>query len=243
MTIYTAITPTYLYIKQHSVTGLKYFGKTVKKDPIKYKGSGTRWSHHIKKHGKQFVETIWLSELYTNTSIVEHALHFSVENNIVESDDWANLIPENGLDGTDGQHSTKPFSFLKKEILITGINLNQYCRLNNLNQSAMQGVLTGRLYIHKNYTSSDPIHIEFWKIEIPKRKKTSRQNQSKSLKGKPKSELHKENLSASLTGKNNSHSDETKSKLSAKFFTLIETKQSFNKISLSRYHPEFKQHY
>ena len=32
--------PTYLYIKQHSVTKLKYFGKTTKKDPVKYLGSG-----------------------------------------------------------------------------------------------------------------------------------------------------------------------------------------------------------
>ena len=99
MNIYTPIIPTYLCIKQHSVTKLKYFCKTVKKDPIKYLGSGTHWLRHIKKHGKQFVETIWLSDLYYDTSITEHALHFSRENSIVESTDWANLILENGLDG------------------------------------------------------------------------------------------------------------------------------------------------
>ena len=31
------VTPTYLYIKQHSITGLKYFGCTTRKDHIKYK--------------------------------------------------------------------------------------------------------------------------------------------------------------------------------------------------------------
>jgi len=97
--IYSPITPTYLCIKQHSITKKKYFGKTTRSDPIKYKGSGVYWGLHINKHGRQFVETIWLSDLYYDTSIVEQALHFSHENSIVESDDWANIIPENGLDG------------------------------------------------------------------------------------------------------------------------------------------------
>ena len=97
-TMYTPIKPTYLYIKQHSVTGLKYFGKTTQ-DPYKYLGSGTRWRNHIKKHGRKFVETIWLSDLYYDTSITEHALHFSYENNIVKSNEWANLKPEDGLEG------------------------------------------------------------------------------------------------------------------------------------------------
>ena len=42
--------PTWLYIKEHNVTGLKYFGKTTR-DPLKYKGSGTHWTRHISKHG------------------------------------------------------------------------------------------------------------------------------------------------------------------------------------------------
>ena len=97
--IYTPITPTYLYIKQHSITKKKYFGKTIRKDPLKYLGSGNYWKEHINKYGKEFVETIWLSDLYYDTSISEHALHFSCENNIVKSNDWANLMPETGLEG------------------------------------------------------------------------------------------------------------------------------------------------
>lgn len=107
--IYKPITPTYLYIKQHSVTGLKYFGKTTKTDPYKYSGSGTYWKKHCKKHGKKFVKTLWVSDLYYDTSIVEIALHFSKENNIVESNDWANLILENGLDGGCTHIKNKPF--------------------------------------------------------------------------------------------------------------------------------------
>ena len=51
MNIYNSITPTYLYVKQHSITGMKYFGKTTR-NPIKYIGSGKYWKRHISKHGK-----------------------------------------------------------------------------------------------------------------------------------------------------------------------------------------------
>ena len=43
----------YLYVKQHSITKLKYFGMTEKqKCPIKYLGSGLLWNKHINKHNK-----------------------------------------------------------------------------------------------------------------------------------------------------------------------------------------------
>ena len=44
MLVDDSFVPTWLYIKQHNITKLKYFGKTVRKDPIKYKGSGTYWN-------------------------------------------------------------------------------------------------------------------------------------------------------------------------------------------------------
>jgi hypothetical protein len=91
---------TYLYIKQHSITGLKYFGKTTKKDPYKYLGSGTYWKNHIKKHGKEHVITLSVYGPYTDKIYLEkQALAMSDWFNIVESDEWANLINENGLDG------------------------------------------------------------------------------------------------------------------------------------------------
>ena len=42
---------TFIYIKTHNRTGLKYFGKTINKDVEKYHGSGKHWKNHIKKHG------------------------------------------------------------------------------------------------------------------------------------------------------------------------------------------------
>ncbi len=106
MTTYS-IPPTVLYVKQHSVTGLKYFGKTTR-DPYKYKGSGIHWLRHCKKYPGE-IKTIWVSEPYTDADIVsEFALAFSKTNNIIESKDWANLIAENGLGGgTPGTLSTE----------------------------------------------------------------------------------------------------------------------------------------
>jgi len=100
------MTPTWLYIKQHNKTGLKYFGKTIK-DPYTYKGSGKYWKDHIRKHGND-VTTVWC-ELFNHKEIlVEYAMKFSKDNNIVESDEWANLIIENGIDGNVPGNKASP---------------------------------------------------------------------------------------------------------------------------------------
>jgi len=97
--------PTYLYIKQHSVTGLKYFGKTIQDDPIKYLGSGPYWKSHINKHGKDYVETLWTKLFNDVDELVYFALMFSKENAIVESANWANKIIEDGLNGYTSEQS------------------------------------------------------------------------------------------------------------------------------------------
>lgn len=89
---------TYLYVKTHNVTGLKYFGKTIRSDYIKYRGSGKYWLRHIKKYGDDIS-----TELYYKSDnlkdIEDKAIKFSKDNNIVESNQWANLKYENGKDG------------------------------------------------------------------------------------------------------------------------------------------------
>lgn len=87
----------YLYIKQHSVTGLKYFGRTESDNPFKYPGSGIRWTRHYKKHGKRHIKTLEIWGFDNQELCTEFALKFSADNDIVQSKDWANLIPENGL--------------------------------------------------------------------------------------------------------------------------------------------------
>lgn len=89
--------PTYLYIKTHNITGLKYFGKTTK-DPYRYNGSGKHWLAHLKKHGGNITTEI-VGFFASPNDCTEFATHFSVDNKIVESEDWANMIIENGLDG------------------------------------------------------------------------------------------------------------------------------------------------
>ena len=90
--------PTFLYIKQHSVTGKLYFGKTVR-HPEKYYGSGRYWTQHIKKHGKEHVINLWFCLFLDFESIRNFALKFSIEQDIVNSKLWANEIYETCLDG------------------------------------------------------------------------------------------------------------------------------------------------
>lgn len=93
-------TPTYLYIKRHRITGLLYFGKTINNDPEhSYDGSGVRWSNHCNFHGWD-IETLWFCLFTDRDEIVKFALMCSEQWDIVKSEEWANLVPENGLDGT-----------------------------------------------------------------------------------------------------------------------------------------------
>lgn len=90
--------PTRLYIKE--LAGVKYFGKTTMPDAHSYTGSGVIWKKRIKKYGKENIKTLWVSDWFHDaTSLTEFALKFSEDNQIVESKEWANYIPENGLDG------------------------------------------------------------------------------------------------------------------------------------------------
>lgn len=94
-----AFSPTALLVVTHNVTGLKYFCKTAKLDKIQYyKGSGTYWKRHRKIHGSDISVGV-LGVYYEKERCTEAALKFSKDNNIVDSNEWANLIEENGLDG------------------------------------------------------------------------------------------------------------------------------------------------
>jgi hypothetical protein len=96
------IKATRLYIKRHKVTGLKYFGKSTSNLIESYNGSGKYWKTHIAKHGKQRIEHVWNSQwFYNKKELEEFALAFSELFDIVKSNEWANLIVENGLDGGD----------------------------------------------------------------------------------------------------------------------------------------------
>ena len=66
---------------------------------LKYLGSGTIWNRHIKKHGIEYVETVWFCLFYDKEDCKEFAEGFSEQEKIVESKVWTNLRPENGING------------------------------------------------------------------------------------------------------------------------------------------------
>lgn len=88
---------TFLYIKQHRRTSLKYFGKT-SIDPYHYSGSGWHWSNHLRKHGNDVI-TLRVWEFDDIKECKRFALKFSIDNNIVSSKAWANMVNESGVGG------------------------------------------------------------------------------------------------------------------------------------------------
>lgn len=97
----------YLYVKTHNKTGLKYFGKTTNEDPSSYKGSGKYWTKHLKKNGYDFsTEIIAEFDDEDIEKCTKFAIEYSIAHDIVNSEEWANLCEENGLDGAPKGHIT-----------------------------------------------------------------------------------------------------------------------------------------
>lgn len=90
--------PTRLSVKE--LNGVKYLCKSTLHDFEKYTGSGVHWKKIVKKYGRNNVKTLWVSDwFYCPHHLQDFALMYSEYNQVVESDEWANLKPETGLDG------------------------------------------------------------------------------------------------------------------------------------------------
>ena len=93
----------YLMIKEIEETGLRYLCKRKyipdSNDHILYKGSGVYWKRVLKAHPEYNIKTTVLG-LYDKDEIREYGSYYSTLYNIVESKEWANLMPETG-DGGD----------------------------------------------------------------------------------------------------------------------------------------------
>jgi hypothetical protein len=90
-----------LMIKTHNATGLKYlcYTRSEGKEYSAYKGSGTLWKKHLATYGDDIVtELIYETDSYEDFK--EVAISKSIEFNVVQSDEWANLKIEGG-DGGD----------------------------------------------------------------------------------------------------------------------------------------------
>lgn len=96
----------YLYIKTHNKTGLKYLGKTISKNPFKYKGSGVYWTRHLKIHGDD-ISTEIIFESESKEEIKEKGIYYSYLWDVVNSKNWANLKIEEGDGGNGGANKGK----------------------------------------------------------------------------------------------------------------------------------------
>ena len=86
-------------LKTQIETGLKYLCYTTKKDPFGYKGSGKRWKNHLKVHGAN-IHTEILGIFDTEIELKKKGVYYSKLWQVVDSDEFANLRPEEG-DGGD----------------------------------------------------------------------------------------------------------------------------------------------
>ena len=96
--------PSVLYIKRikrDCGNYIYYFGKTSSIENVyDYTGSGTIWLKYVSKYGKNKIETVWVSSIYLDSiEIQKIALRFSIENDIINSNSWANIEYENGVTG------------------------------------------------------------------------------------------------------------------------------------------------
>lgn len=161
--------PTYLYVKTHLKTGLKYFGKTIK-DPFQYWGSGVYWQRHLKCHGHEHSTSI--IGLFTDENdLRESAIRFSRENNIVKSDEWANLKEEDGMMG--------------------GATRTGYV-MSESEKDHLRQMNRGRSYVHSEERRK--------KISDANRKRGTKIAEANRLRAKPLSEETKLKISNSLKG-------------------------------------------
>lgn len=101
--------PTALLVMEHNITGLKYFCKTTVLDRVyRYKGSGIAWTKHLREHG--FDVNVGVLGFYVEEKrCLDAAKKFSIENNIVDNNEWANLVIETGKNGASMEGERNPF--------------------------------------------------------------------------------------------------------------------------------------
>lgn len=200
--------PTYLYIKQHIITGKLYFGKTTQSfnKMLKYKGSGKHWLSHIKLHNKEYVVTLWY-QLYDNPfELVADALSMSKSFDIVDNDTWLNLRFENGLDG--GSIGYKQSTEHTNKIRIANTGKKRTAETLLLLSISHIGIPQSEESKQKKRGKPS------WNLGIPCTDK-HKELMSIRFKGKSHTKEHNDKISLANSGENNSfynqkHSDKSK---------------------------------
>jgi hypothetical protein len=123
----------YLCVKTHTTTGLKYLCQTTNINPHKYRGSGKYWKLHLKKHGYEHNTKI-IKECSSNSELKEWGLYYSNLWNVVASNDWANLKPEEGEGAASGKYNHMKLSEQRKKTSLRMLALGE----NHFNKSPEQ---------------------------------------------------------------------------------------------------------
>lgn len=77
--------------------GLRYLCITKRKDYKKYKGSGSYWKNHLSKYGDDITTEV-IFETDDHQKLSEAGIYYSNLYNVVESNEWANQVPEKGYE-------------------------------------------------------------------------------------------------------------------------------------------------
>lgn len=102
----------YILLKTHNVTKLKYLCRHVTDNEhtcYTYTGSGTYWKRHIEKHGND-VSTQILAKCETYVEATKIGIEYSKLWNVVDSDEFANLVQESGQGGSEVAKCRKKFN-------------------------------------------------------------------------------------------------------------------------------------
>lgn len=223
---------TSLYVKRCTHCGLMYFGKTQRKDVLKYTGSGVRWTRHLSKHGNPEVETIW-HHLFTDLEhCVMYALFFSVANDVVTSKKWANQTLETGIGGGGRGRVVSE----EQRAFISALNSGNTYRLGkSLSDETKLRIsvsLKGNPGPRKGVTLSEETKEKLRKsITGKKHSLESRLKMSKSRIGKKFSAERCLRMSIARKGKpGNPHTEESKLKLSISATGKVQSPETRQKI-------------
>ena len=88
-------------IKRHNLTGLKYLCKkttNIESECYTYLGSGKYWKKHLNIHGSNITTKI-IERCKTKKELIKKGIFWSNKLNVVKSNKYANLIPEQGDGG------------------------------------------------------------------------------------------------------------------------------------------------
>lgn len=181
----------YLYVKTHNKTGMKYLGKTCKENVHEYPGSGKRWLRHLNKHGYDYSTEILFStddpELFK-----EKALEYSNYFNVVDSNEWANLMEESGTGG-DNSHNID-YQSLVYTRMSNGKTWVQTPESNQKRSNSMKGRPKSRETVEKWLKTKDEkgiLHSPTWNKES---NPEACKKVSDALSGVSKSQSHIDNM-------------------------------------------------